>query len=184
MTVGILALQGCIEPHIRMFHRLGAECIRVTDTDSLKRSSRLVMPGGESTTMLTLLSRTGITDAIIEFSKSKPVWGVCAGAILLSKEVEHPKQSSLKAMEISANRNYYGSQLESFKATVKTSLFDAPMDVDFIRAPLLRPLSKEVAVHAVLDGNAVLLQQGRILASAFHTELGDDTRLHQYFLTL
>jgi 5'-phosphate synthase pdxT subunit len=167
-----------------MFERLGAETRKVRRPDDLTMVDRLVLPGGESTTMLALLDKSGLGPALLDFGRAHPVWGICAGAILIAREVEHPRQRSLGLIDIIAHRNHYGPQTESFTAEVTIDLFPGPMKVDFIRAPLLKPLSNSVTVHARHDGVAVLMRQGRVMASSFHAELGEDTRLHRHFLDL
>jgi len=184
VTIGVLALQGCVDPHIEMFARLGAETRKVRRPDDLNAVERLVLPGGESTTMLTLLDKSGLGPALLDFGRANPVWGICAGAILIAREVEHPRQRSLGLIDVMAHRNHYGPQTESFTADVTIDLFPGPMKVDFIRAPLLKPLSNAVTVHARHESVAVLMRQGRVMASSFHAELGEDTRLHRYFLDL
>lgn len=184
MTIGILALQGCVDPHIELFERLGAETRKVRRPDDLEAIDRLVLPGGESTTMLTLLDKSGLGPALLDFGRTHAVWGICAGAILIAREVEHPRQRSLGLIDIMAHRNHYGPQTESFTTEVAIDLFPGPMKVDFIRAPLLKPLSNNVTVHARHEGAPILLRQGRVMASSFHAELGEDTRLHRFFIDL
>lgn len=184
ISVGILALQGCIDPHIEMFSKVGATCIKVLSSDDLANIDRIVIPGGESTTMLRLLNTTGMYSDLLEFGKKRPVWGVCAGAILIAKEVIHPDQQSMKLIPMRATRNYYGSQTDSFKAKIDFKELDTSIEVDFIRAPLLEALSPEVKVHARHNGQPVMMQFGRVMATSFHTELGTNPRLHQYFLTV
>lgn len=184
MDVGILALQGCIQPHIDACSRLGALARPVRFAEELAQAKRLIIPGGESTTMLSLLERRGLLEELARFARSKPVWGVCAGAILLARQVLNPQQKSLALMDIRATRNYYGCQLDSFKARVEVGILDLTTEVDFIRAPLLEPLSTQVGVLASHDSHAVLLKQGRLLASSFHIELSHETALHKYFLLM
>lgn len=184
MTIGVLALQGCIEPHLKMIQKIGLSARQVKCVEDLGEIDRLIMPGGESTTMLKLLARTGLDQGIIEFAKHHPIWGVCAGAILIAREVIHPSQKSLGLIDIQAVRNYYGPQTESFRAQVHFSEPEMCTGVDFIRAPLLKPISAQVKVLASLNDQAVLLRQGNILASSFHIELGEDDRLHRYFADL
>ena len=179
---GILALQGCLTPHIDMFKRLDVTCLEVKTSAQLKEVDRLILPGGESSTMLKLLKKSDMFDALKEFSNKHPIWGICAGAILLSKEVENPTQDSLKLIPVKATRNFYGSQLDSFKA--KIEVFEKSIDVDFIRAPKLEALNPEVEVLSIHDENSVLLQYKNILVSAFHTELGENSTIHEYFLAL
>ena len=184
MTVGVLAVQGCVDPHVRMFEKLGQKCIKVRSKEDLALIDRIVLPGGESTTMLTLLARTGLEEPLKAFGKTNPVWGICAGSILIAKRVSHPEQRSFDLIDIHAIRNFYGSQLDSFSAILEVSPLNATLQVDFIRAPKLVPMSKEVSILAHHNNDTVLLRQGHILASSFHTELGEDTKLHGYFLSL
>ena len=184
MPVGVLALQGAVEPHVLKFRSCGAECIEVRSAEDLARVDRLVMPGGESSTMLKLAQRFELWEPLAAFARSKPVWGICAGSILLAREVQHPQQASLGVMDIRATRNFYGSQRESFKAQVEIPLLSAKIPVDFIRAPLLEPLGSGVEVLASLNEQSVLMRQGRCLASSFHVELGESEVLHRFFLAL
>lgn len=183
-VVGVLALQGCVAPHLAMYDRLGVEARPVRLKEELDTIDRLIMPGGESTTMLRLIESSGIWEALLDFGMHRPVWGVCAGAILIAKQVQHPAQRSLGLISITATRNYYGCQLDSFKASVNVSGFDSPLAVDFIRAPRLDPIGSNIEVLAYHDSQPTLLRQGHILASAFHTELGTDPRLHHFFLKI
>lgn len=182
--VGVLALQGCIEPHLRMLEKLGARAILVRSIEELGQIDRLILPGGESSTMLKLLGLRQMFDPLKSFCASHPVWGICAGAILLAQEVKNPVQPSLASISIRAVRNYYGSQLDSFKTEVEISCLGVRMQVDFIRAPLLEPLDPSVKVYASHAGRSVLLRQGRVLVSSFHTELGSVAKLHEYFLKM
>jgi 5'-phosphate synthase pdxT subunit len=187
MRVGILGLQGCIEPHERIFRAMGIDTLRVRLPEDLANIDRIILPGGESTTMLSLLLRANLFEPLQFFGKTKPMWGICAGAILMAKEVEHPKQKSLELISLRATRNYYGSQRESFKAAISVEAEvaeGAPLEADFIRAPLLTPLSETTCVLARAGDKPVLFREGHLLASSFHTELGTDTRLHEYFLRL
>jgi len=184
MKVGVLALQGAVEPHLEMFRRLGQPCLAVRQPADLEEIDRIILPGGESTTMLSLLERSELLAPLSEFGRSHPVWGICAGAILIAREVEHPRQRSLGLINILARRNHYGSQLDSFKTPVQVASLTEPIEADFIRAPLLSPLSASVRVLAEHGGAPVLMQEGRILASSFHTELGTNPRLHALFLSL
>jgi 5'-phosphate synthase pdxT subunit len=183
--VGVLALQGCVAPHISMIQSLGREALAVRTERELAQVERLIMPGGESTTMLKLLVSSGLWDKLATFVKARPVWGICAGSILLAKEVKNPNQDSLGAINIRAHRNFYGSQLDSFKSSVKIEGLKSPIEVDFIRAPRLEPLGETVQVLARdASGTPLLMREGHILVSAFHTELGSDPSLHRYFLDI
>ncbi|MCB0332695.1 MAG: pyridoxal 5'-phosphate synthase glutaminase subunit PdxT [Bdellovibrionales bacterium] len=182
MQVGILALQGCVTPHVTHFSKLGCDTLPVRSSELLWQCDALVLPGGESSTMLHLLKRANLFSEVIKFCSSRPVWGICAGSILLAKEVSHPEQESFGIMDIHAERNAYGSQLDSFKAEISVNLFDSPLLADFIRAPRLCALSDTVECLAEYHGDGVLFRQGHLLASSFHTELTEDSRLHQCFL--
>ena len=181
-TVGILALQGCIEPHQDHFARLGVETVGVRHQDDLAQIQGLVLPGGESTTMLRLLKRNELFEPLREFVAKYPAWGICAGSILLASEVVHPDQESLSVARLRAERNSYGSQRESFSTQLSVEGFEEDFTVDFIRAPRLFPLSDEVEILATYNEDNVLIKDRHLLCSAFHTELTDDSRLHQYFV--
>lgn len=187
--VGILGFQGCIEPHERMLHALGAETVRVRTKEDLDSVDRLILPGGESTTMLRFLKLYDLIPAIQEFAETKPVWGICAGAILAAKTVHNPAQQSLNLINISAHRNFYGSQLDSFTVPLSIEGLTQPIEAQFIRAPLLNPLppseaSESAMILATLDQQPVFFAQGKTWACSFHVELGEDTSLHELFLGL
>lgn len=139
--------------------------------------------------MLRFLKLYELISPIQEFAKTRPVWGICAGAILAAREVRHPSQQSLNLIDISAHRNFYGSQLESFSAPLSVKGLNTPIVAQFIRAPLLNELpyspdSEPVQIMAKLEQQPVLLAQGRTWASSFHVELGEDPSLHELFLKL
>ncbi len=188
--VGILGYQGCIEPHEAIFSRLGVSCARVRTQEDLTSIDRLIVPGGESTTMLKFLKLHSMVAPLREFAKSHPIWGICAGAILVASEVTNPQQDSLKLIDIVAHRNFYGSQLDSFTTKLKVDLARDPVEAHFIRAPQLSKASTtsshehQLKVHAHYDGQPVFFSQGRIWACSFHVELGNDVSLHQSFLEL
>ncbi len=184
MKVGILALQGCVEPHRAAFERLGLEAMLVRSCADLDRVERLVLPGGESTTMLHLLRISGMFDPLAIFCQHRPVLGVCAGAILLASEVVGPSQPSLGAIPLRAHRNFYGSQRESFEASITVSHDQAPHHVSFIRAPLLEAINGEVTPVSFFDKQPVLFRYRNVLAASFHSELGNDLFLHEMFLAI
>ena len=183
-VIGVLSLQGAITPHIHMLDTLGYQSLRVTSSEDLVRITRLIMPGGESTTMLKLLDKTALWEPLKNFCLTKPVWGTCAGAILLAEEVESPPQRSLGVAPIKAVRNAYGSQLDSFKTTLEVKGLSNRLSVDFIRAPKLFPLNDSVEILSSIETQPVLLRYKNILVSSFHTELGEDTQLHSFFATM
>jgi len=182
-TVGILALQGCVSHHQKMLESVGAKSLLVKSVHDLKNIDGLILPGGESTTMLNLLKRTGLFEELKLYGATNPIWGICAGAILAAKKVTNPEQESFGWIEIEAVRNAYGSQLDSFNTDLT---FLEPLSkscsVDFIRAPKLKPLSDSVKILAYFSGLPVLMQQQRVLVASFHTELGSDNTLHKYFI--
>ena len=194
--VGILGYQGCIEPHERMFAQAGAETVRVRKAEDLDGIDRLVLPGGESTTMLRFIDRYALSQSIQTFAASKPIWGICAGAILIAREVSNPTQRSLNLIDIRATRNFYGSQLESFATTCEMpGLLGRSIVAQLIRAPRLSSLPQssgrpqlivEGQIHGIdqTEQQPVFFSQGRVWASSFHVELGSDKALHEAFLAL
>lgn len=183
-VVGILGFQGCIEPHEAMLGKLGASHIRVLSTQDLERCDRIILPGGESTTMLRFLDTSGLFGPLKEFTQKNPTWGICAGSILLAKEVSHPEQRSLGVINIKAYRNYYGSQLDSFTSEIDIAGIAEKLPVHFIRAPRLERLGSDPEVQELskIDDTCIFFRQRHIWATAFHVELGGDTRLHERFL--
>ena len=183
MTVGILGLQGCIRPHQAHFHQLGAQTTRVKFAADLAGLAGLVIPGGESSTMLKT-APPDLWPALVEFAESRPVWGICAGCILLASEVENPHQDSLGLMDISVRRNAYGAQNESFCAKVAMAL-EAPAQGRFlfIRAPRVTRVGDGLEVLARHNDDPVMISSERHLATTFHPELGDDPSVHAHFLS-
>ncbi len=184
MHVGVLALQGCVDPHFQHINSLGALGVKVKTTSDLESVDRIILPGGESTTMLKLLHSTDLFSALIKFGQTKPIWGICAGAILLAKKVLDPEQESLELIDIQAKRNYYGSQLDSFESEISIEPLQSEMKAQFIRAPLLTLLGDNATPIGFDDQTPVLFKQNRILAGSFHVELASDLRLHEYFLSI
>lgn len=187
--VGILGFQGCIEPHEIILSKLGARHLRVRGKEDLSLVDRLILPGGESSTMLRFLKLYDLMGPLREFGQTKPTWGICAGSILLAQEVHNPEQDSLRLMNISAHRNFYGSQLDSFTTQLEIAGLNKSVTAQFIRAPLLSPLPAsptqgEARVLARLDEQPVFFAQDRTWACSFHVELGEDTSLHELFLRL
>ncbi len=182
--IGVLALQGCIAPHLKHLHALGYATREVKKPEHLVGLTRIVLPGGESTTMLKLLAQTELEAPLTEFVKTHPTWGICAGSILLAQKVSHPEQRSLNAIKIHAIRNFYGSQRESFSTTLEIAPSQTSMVVDFIRAPKLEPLAPSVQVLSKHGGDSVLMQEGHVLVSSFHSELREDSSLHRYFCSI
>jgi len=176
-TCGVLALQGDFEAHCRALERAGAEAVEVRTRADLDRCASLIIPGGESTTMLNLIEEEGLLDPLRKFADLHPVYGSCAGAILLAREVSHPPQPSLGLLDIAIERNAYGRQVDS-----RISKIDAPdgqMEAVFIRAPIIRLVGKAVRTLASYQGDPVWVEQGRHMATTFHPELTGDVRVHR-----
>ncbi len=183
-AIGVLALQGAFEVHARRFAELGADACLVRKPGQLAALDALVIPGGESTTFLKHLERAGFYGVLNQFVHSKPVFGTCAGCILLAREVTNPPQPSLGALDVSVERNAYGRQNDSTILTAETSLPGGPLEMVFIRAPRINRASGKIEVLAKRGDSPVLVRQGHILASTFHPELSQDPRVHQLFLNI
>ncbi|HYP14144.1 MAG TPA: pyridoxal 5'-phosphate synthase glutaminase subunit PdxT [Bryobacteraceae bacterium] len=182
-TVGVLALQGDFEAHERALVRSGARVVQVRTAQQLAEVDGLVIPGGESTTMLKLLNETGLKEPLRDFANQKPVFGTCAGAILLAKEVANPVQESLGLMDIAVERNAYGRQLDSRIVRLSPEGFgDGDLEAVFIRAPIIRRAGGSARVLASYEGSPVLVEEGRHLVATFHPELTTDLRVHRLFL--
>lgn len=190
MKIGALALQGDFAEHISMLKRLGVETAEVRLPKHLDGLDGLIIPGGESTTIGKLAAAYGLMEPLKEFGKTRAVWGTCAGAIFLSKDAGRD-QPLLGLMDIKVRRNAFGRQVDSFETDLEVAeLFKAtgtahPYHAVFIRAPVIVSVGKEVKTLAALDdGRIVAAQQGHLLATSFHPELTDDTRFHEYFISL
>jgi 5'-phosphate synthase pdxT subunit len=190
MKIGVLALQGDFAEHITMLMGIGSQAVEVRLPAQLEDLDGLIIPGGESTTMGKLAVYYGFMGAICEFAASKPVWGTCAGAILLSKDA-HREQPLLNLMDIQVERNAFGRQVASFEANLQVPALETvdsenpPYHAIFIRAPLIESVQEPAEVLASLpDGRVVAAQQGHLLATSFHPELTLDDRFHRYFLSL
>jgi 5'-phosphate synthase pdxT subunit len=180
-TIGVLALQGDFDAHRRRLEELGAKVVLVKKPEQLDEIDGLIIPGGESSTLLNLLGEAGF-EKLRQFVQAKPAFGTCAGAILLATEVENPPQASLGALDITVRRNAYGRQLES---SIREGQFqNHPTEMVFIRAPKIARLGKGVEVIATERHDPVLVRQGKTLAATFHPELSEDRRIHQYFLEM
>ena len=176
--VGVLALQGDFEAHERALEQAGADAMTVRTAEELASVDGLVIPGGESTTMLKLLNFMNLKAPLIAFAKSKPVFGTCAGAILLAHEVLNPPQESLDIMDLTVERNAYGRQIDS-----RIAHLDGGLEAVFIRAPIIRRCGPGVKVLAEYEGDPVLVEEGLHMAATFHPELTRDSRVHKLFLS-
>ena len=182
--IGVLAIQGDYAAHAEALAEAGAEPVEVRKPDQFAGLSGLILPGGESTTMLRFFERLGLFDLLVEFGAMKPVFGTCAGAILLAREVLNPPQRSLGLLDAVVERNAYGRQIDSTILTAETALAGGPLEMVFIRAPRIAAVGPGVEVLAQRDGSPVLVRQGRLMAATFHPELSDDRRVHRMFVEL
>jgi len=184
VKIGVLALQGAFDVHARRLSELGASAHLIRKPGELADLDGLVLPGGESTTFLKHLERAGFYDALDAFVRSKPVFGTCAGCILLAKDVSNPPQRSFGVLDIDVQRNAYGRQNDSVILSAPTTLPGGPMEMVFIRAPRISRLAPGIEVIARREDDPVLVRSGRILAATFHPELSEDRRVHQLFLDI
>ena len=183
MKIGILAIQGDFEAHARVLEKLGVEYAYVRTPEDLAGIDGLILPGGESTTHMKMLAETGLDNAIREMAANGGAFfGTCAGAILLAREVNGSEQASLGLMDITVVRNAYGRQLASDVFLLPTKWSDEPLEMVFIRAPIIEAIGKDVEVLAERNGKPVLVQQGRMIAATFHPELTGDTKIHERFV--
>lgn len=188
MQIGVLALQGDFQKHLEMLARLpNVTSFPVRTRDDVLRCDGLIIPGGESTTVGKLMARYGMDEAIKQrAAEGMPVFGTCTGMILLAAQIERSDQPRLELMDITVRRNAFGRQVDSFETDVQVNcLGPKPVRAIFIRAPFVTQAGSEVDVLARLDaGEIVMVRQGRCLAAAFHPELTEDTRVHEYFVGL
>ena len=186
MRIGILALQGAVEPHVNKLEELGVEATFVRRASHLSGLSAIILPGGESTTMLHLLRLNDLWEPLRRFVREYPTYGVCAGAILLANEVTSPAQASLQAIDLIVERNAFGRQTCSFTAQLEpTSFWDKPaVEGVFIRAPRIRRMGSGVKTLMTCHGEPVLVVSKNILLATFHSELTNSPLIHQYLLNL
>ncbi|MBW2988787.1 pyridoxal 5'-phosphate synthase glutaminase subunit PdxT [Candidatus Woesearchaeota archaeon] len=183
MSIGVLSLQGSVKEHLDIAERCGAKAVPVRYADELKGIDGLIIPGGESTTIGKILRRYGIDKAIKKRNmEGMPIYGTCAGAILLAKDIIGSKQPGLGLMDISIKRNDYGRQAESFEARLK--VLGKPFNCIFIRAPAISSIGKGCEVLGKLKESPIIVKQGSLLASTFHPELTDNTLVHEYFIDM
>ena len=190
MKIGVLALQGDFAEHIAMLKRLGAEGVEVRLPKHLEGLQGLIIPGGESTTIGKLAVAYDLMEPLRAFANDHAVWGTCAGAIFLSKDVRR-EQPLLKVMDITVQRNAFGAQVDSFEADLDIAELKQATDTThpyhavFIRAPIIESVNGDARILSALpDGRIVAAQEGHLLATSFHPELTNDARFHKYFLSL
>ncbi len=185
MKIGILAVQGDFEAHAAKLHELGAETLEVRTVADLEQCDGLILPGGESTTQLQFLQEEGLYDAIRKFAADgRAIFGTCAGAILLATEVKNPQQDSLRLMDMTVLRNAYGRQVASDVFFGPSKLKPEPMEMVFIRGPIIERAGSGLDVLAEFAGKPVLVQKDNLLAGTFHPELTSDNTVHAHFLKM
>lgn len=184
--VGVLALQGDFAEHAAILRRLDADAREIRLPSDLEGVERLIIPGGESTTIARLMEMYGLVEPIRAFAAHRPVWGTCAGMIVMAQRATDLDRDTLGLMDVSVVRNAFGRQLDSFETDLEIEEIPGlPLHAVFIRAPLIKDAGPAVKVMARIDGKGIVAaRQGHLLATAFHPELTGDTRMHQYFLTL
>ena len=185
MTIGILSIQGDFAAHAAILQTLGAQSLEVRTVADLRKSDALILPGGESTTQLQFLQEEGLFDAICQFAaQGRAIFGTCAGAILLASHVKNPPQPSLALLDMTVLRNGYGRQLASDVFFGPTTLKEDPLEMVFIRGPIIESIAPGITVLATLEGSPTLVQKNNLLAATFHPELTDDHTVHRHFLSL
>ncbi|KPH75172.1 MULTISPECIES: pyridoxal 5'-phosphate synthase glutaminase subunit PdxT [Bacillaceae] len=185
LTIGVLGLQGAIEEHVKHIHDLGLQSLIVKKPEQLKDVNGLILPGGESTTMRKLIDRYGFFEPLKEFSnKGIPIFGTCAGMVLIAKEIIDSNTSHLNLMDISVKRNAFGRQVDSFVTALDVRGLNDPFNAIFIRAPYIESAGKNVEILATYDGKIVAAKQDHILVSSFHPELTDDNRFLELFVEM
>ncbi|HWF46570.1 MAG TPA: pyridoxal 5'-phosphate synthase glutaminase subunit PdxT [Bryobacteraceae bacterium] len=178
--VGVLALQGDFEAHAKALRKAGGHPVEVRTAADLQRVDGLIIPGGESTTMLKLLRVENLFEPLREFGQNKPIFGTCAGAILLASEVTHPRQESLGLMDLTVERNGYGRQIDSRVAEIEVD--GSKREAVFIRAPIIRRVGPAAHILATYLDSPVLVEQGRHMVATFHPELTKDVSIHRRFV--
>jgi pyridoxal 5'-phosphate synthase pdxT subunit len=180
--IGVLALQGDYAAHAAALEESGATACEIRNAEELNAVDALILPGGESTTMLKFLEGRGHFDSLEEFGRRKPIFGTCAGAILLARQVLNPPQRSLGLLDAIIERNAYGRQIDSTILEAETRLPGGPLEMVFIRAPRMVEIGPGVEALAFREGFPTLVRQGRIMAATFHPELSSNRRVHQLFV--
>ncbi|MGN7765648.1 pyridoxal 5'-phosphate synthase glutaminase subunit PdxT [Paenibacillus sp. 22594] len=182
MKIGVLALQGAVTEHIVSIEKTGAQGLPIKRVEQLEEIEGLIIPGGESTTIGKLMRKYGFIEAIRDFAgQGKPIFGTCAGMIVLAKHIAGGEPGHLELMDITVARNAFGRQRESFECDLQVKGIHEPVRAVFIRAPLINEVGPEVEVLTLYNDEIVTARQGNLLVSSFHPELTDDYRLHQYF---
>ncbi|MEH7389442.1 pyridoxal 5'-phosphate synthase glutaminase subunit PdxT [Bacillus sp. JJ1474] len=184
-TIGVLGLQGAVAEHVKQIETLGLKAVVVKKPEQLEQINGLILPGGESTTMRNLIDRYNFFDPLKEFyTAGKPIFGTCAGMVLVAKKLVGSEESHLQIMDITVKRNAFGRQVASFEANLNIAGIDDPYKAVFIRAPFIESTGENVEVLAKYDERIVAAREGNVLACAFHPELTSDTRFLQIFVNM
>lgn len=186
VQVGVLALQGAVSEHLTQLQHLGVDAVAVKRVEQLATLDGIILPGGESTTIGKLMREYGFIPALQQFAQTKPIFGTCAGMILLAKEIEGGESSHLALMDIAVQRNAFGRQIDSFQTELNIAGLAYPFPAIFIRAPYITKVlnPNQVDILATVDNSPVLARQHNLLACAFHPELSQDNRIMQLFLQM
>ncbi|ADU28306.1 pyridoxal 5'-phosphate synthase glutaminase subunit PdxT [Evansella cellulosilytica] len=185
INIGVLALQGAVREHVQAIEANDVNVVIVKKVEQLEDIDGLVFPGGESTTMRRLINKYGFYEPLKDFGKNgKPIFGTCAGAILMAKELVGHAEPHIALMDMKVERNAFGRQRESFEALLKVKGIGDDVQGVFIRAPIIVEVGKDVEVLAEYEGEIVAARQGPFLACSYHPELTDDVRMHQYFVNM
>lgn len=184
MKIGVLALQGAVREHVKALHESGAEAVSVKRVEELNDLDGLIIPGGESTAMRRLIDKYDFLEPLKTFAEEKPVFGTCAGLILMAKRIQGQDAAHLELIDMTVERNAFGRQVDSFEADLQITGVGEDVNGVFIRAPYIVDVGEEVEVLSIHNDRIVAAKQGHFLCAAFHPELTDDYRLHQYFVEM
>ena len=185
MIIGVLSLQGAYLKHMEILNKLDIKSISIRYKEDLRNIDALIIPGGESTALTKLINSQNLYKALSDFIDNKPVYGTCAGLILLSKKINNnEKVKSFKKLDITAERNGWGRQVHSFTKDIALNISKDSFKGIFIRAPKISSFKKNVEVLSSIGNSPVMIKQDKILATTFHPELSDDTRIHEYFIEM
>jgi pyridoxal 5'-phosphate synthase pdxT subunit len=185
VKIGVLALQGAVREHVKCLTSSDTEIVVVKRVEQLEQLDGLVIPGGESTTMRRLIDKYDFFEPLKDFAKSgKPMFGTCAGAILMAKQIVGQEQGHLEVIDMTVERNAFGRQRESFEAELMVTGVGEDVTAVFIRAPLIKDVGENVEILSKYNDEIVVAREGQFLACSFHPELTDDHRFHQYFIEM
>ncbi|MBD3108746.1 pyridoxal 5'-phosphate synthase glutaminase subunit PdxT [Bacillus sp. AGMB 02131] len=183
-TIGVLGLQGAVQEHVSHIDAVGCKSVVVKTVEQLEHIDGLIIPGGESTTMRRFIDQYGFLEPLMKFGKQKPIYGTCAGMVLLANRLAGGEKPHLQLIDITVKRNAFGRQRDSFEAKLNVKAMETPFPAVFIRAPFVEEAGANVEILAEYEGHIVAARQDHILVTAFHPELTDDTRFMKLFLQM